>query len=89
MCYQPQPLPCASRPCTCTRSWQFSSLHIDEDYTAPLRVNNQGDFSCINETACVHPVDYEHYTRKNNLWGKGSDTTEGWMDGKEGFCAFC
>jgi hypothetical protein len=85
----PNPLPCASRPCTRTRSWQFSSLHIDEDYTAPLRVNNQGDFSCINETACVHPVDYEHYTRKNNLWGKGSDTTEGWMDGKEGFCAFC
>lgn len=44
-------------------SWQFSSLHIDEDYEPPLRVNQQGDYTCINETACVHPVDYDHYTR--------------------------
>ena len=44
-------------------SWQFSSLHIDENYEPPLRVNQQGDYSCINATVCVHQVDYDHYTR--------------------------
>lgn len=52
-------------------------------------MNEQGDYVCVNATACVHQVDYAHYTRKNNLWGKGSDTTEGWMTGSEGYCAFC
>jgi len=70
-------------------SWQFSSLHIDEQYTPPTRVNGQGDYTCVNETECVHPVDYEHYTRQNNVYGKGSDSTEGWQTGAEGYCAFC
>lgn len=70
-------------------SWQFSSLYVDEDYTAPLRVNGQGAHSCVNASVCVHPEDYEHYRRKNRVWGKGFDNTEGWMDGSQGFCADC
>ena len=54
-----------------------------------MKVNNQGDYQCVNETECVHNVDYDHYNRKNNIWGKGSDSTEGWMTGTEGFCSTC
>lgn len=70
-------------------SWQFNSLFIDEKYTPPTRVNNQGDHQCVNETECVHRVDYDHYMRTNNIWGPGADSTEGWQDGSEGYCAFC
>lgn len=70
-------------------SWQFSSLYIDERYEPPAVVNNDGDHRCVNETVCVHRVDYSHYMRTNSIWGKGSDSTEGWMTGEEGFCAFC
>jgi len=43
-------------------------------------VNNEGDYHCVNESVCVHPIDYDHYNCKNNVWGKGSDSTglEGW-----------
>lgn len=70
-------------------SWTFSSLYIDEDYTAPLQVNGEGAYQCANTTACVHPVDYDHYYRKNNVWGAGYDNTESWMDASEGYCAIC
>jgi hypothetical protein len=70
-------------------SWQFSSLFIDEDYSPPQRVNGEGDYGCVDPAQCVHRVDYDHYTRKNNWWGPGSDTTEGWQTGTEGYCAFC
>lgn len=70
-------------------SWQFSSLYIDEKYYPPLRINGMGDYRCVNETVCVHRVDYDHYMRTNNIWGKGADSTEGWQTGTEGFCAFC
>lgn len=69
--------------------WQFSSLFIDELYTPPVLINNDGAYQCVNNTVCVHPVDYDHYMRTNNWWGKGDDSTEGWQDGKEGFCSFC
>jgi len=51
--------------------WQFTSLYIDQDYTAPLIVNGVGDHHCRNESVCVHQVDYNHYYRKNNKYGKG------------------
>lgn len=70
-------------------SWQYKSLYKDEDYTAPTIVNNQGDQRCVNESVCVHPVDYDHYMRKNNVAGKGHDSTENWHSGNEGYCAFC
>jgi hypothetical protein len=70
-------------------SWQFTSLFIDEDYTPPVIVNNFGDYKCVNQTECVHQVDYDHYTRKNNVWGQVFDSQDGWMNGKEGYCAFC
>jgi len=70
-------------------SWQFKSLYIDQDYTPPLIVNDIGDHRCRNNTACVHRVDYNHYYRKNNKYGKGYDITESWMDGSEGYCNFC
>eukprot|EP01038_Epipyxis_sp_PR26KG_P006359 gene6359-8759_t len=69
--------------------WQFKSLFIDESYNPPILVNNQGAYECVNETECVHQVDYDHYMRYNNVWGKGYDDTEGWQTGKEGYCAFC
>ena len=70
-------------------SWQFTSLYIDENYQPPLIVNGQGAHQCVDPSVCVHPVDYEHFTRKNNIWGKGFDNTDGWMTGKDGFCATC
>ena len=71
------------------RNWQFKSLFIDQAYTPPLIVNGVGDRQCRNLTECVNFPDYDHYMRTNNVWGKGSDTTEGWQTGKEGYCAFC
>lgn len=70
-------------------SWQFRSLYIDENYTPPMIVDGVGAHDCVNETLCVHRVDYDHYMRKNNVWGKGQDSTQPWMTGKNGFCAFC
>mmetsp|Transcript_6182 Transcript_6182/g.8636 ORF Transcript_6182/g.8636 Transcript_6182/m.8636 type:complete len:1059 (+) Transcript_6182:817-3993(+) len=70
-------------------SWQFDSLFVDERYTPPLRLNGFGAHQCVNLTECVHPEDYDHFMRRNNLWGKGQDSTEGWQEGSEGFCAFC
>ena len=69
--------------------WQFRSLYRDEEYNPPLRVNGEGDYRCVNDGVCVHPIDYEHFNRKNNLWGKGADYTESWMSGTQGFCALC
>ena len=69
--------------------WQFRSLYIDIPYTPPLRVNDAGDYACVNESVCLHPVDYDHYMRSNHVWGPGFDSTEGWQTGKEGFCSFC
>lgn len=71
--------------------WQFTSLFIDEEYHPPLRVNNDGAYTCVNESVCVHNVDYDHYTRKNNIWGGTFyPNTEGWMDPtSEGFCTSC
>ncbi len=69
--------------------WKWTSLFIDEEYHPPLIVNDEGDHRCRNNTECVHFVDYDHYMRRNNLWGKGADNTEGWMTGKDGFCALC
>ncbi len=70
-------------------SWTFTSLFVDEPYDAPLIINGQGAYTCVNTTVCVHPVDYDHYMRKNNIWGKSADNTEGWMSGKQEYCAFC
>jgi hypothetical protein len=70
-------------------SWQFNSLYEDENYTPPLSINNEGAYTCVNETACVNRVDYDHYMRKNNVWGPSADNTEGWQSGTEGYCAFC
>eukprot|EP01040_Poterioochromonas_malhamensis_P007147 gene7147-7718_t len=50
--------------------WQFTSLFVDEDYSPPVKVNNDGVYECVNTTACVHPPDELHYTRKNNVWGR-------------------
>lgn len=50
--------------------WQFTSLFVDEDYTPPVKVNNDGVYQCVNVTECVHPPDEVHYTRKNNVWGR-------------------
>lgn len=50
--------------------WKFTSLFIDEDYSPPVKVNNDGVYQCVNATACVHPPDELHYTRKNNVWGR-------------------
>lgn len=70
-------------------SWTWDSLYEDQDYTPPLVVNGQGAYQCVNATECVHPVDYEHYMRKNNVWGANFDNIEGWMSGDEGFCEYC
>lgn len=51
--------------------WQFSSLYIDDNYVAPTIVNGEGAYSCVNETVCVHQVDYDHYHRKNNVFDDG------------------
>ena len=69
--------------------WQFTSLFIDQDYTPPQVVNGEGARDCINETVCVNYPDFDHYMRKNNIWGKGHDSTESWQSGTEGFCATC
>lgn len=69
--------------------WQFTSLYIDEKYTPPFQLNGEGAYSCVNETVCVHRVDYDHYMRTNNVWGPHADSTEGWQDGSQGYCAFC
>lgn len=70
-------------------SWKFTSLFVDEEYSPPVTVNGQGAYECINPDECVHSVDYDHFTRQYNWWGKGTDSTEGWMTGKEGFCGTC
>jgi hypothetical protein len=43
--------------------WSFQTLNIDTHYTSPLIVNGEGAFECVNDSACVHPVDYEHFLR--------------------------
>ena len=70
-------------------SWQFKSLYIDRTYYPPYIVNGEGDYSCVNTSACVHNTDYDHYLRTSNSWGPGYDDTQGWQTGQEGFCAFC
>lgn len=70
-------------------SWKFSSLFIDETYNPPVTGNGEGAHACINDTVCVHRVDYDHYTRTNNWWGTGTDSTEGWQTGHEGYCGSC
>eukprot|EP01035_Chromulina_nebulosa_P017824 gene17824-23435_t len=70
-------------------SWKFNSLYRDISYTAPTKVNGIGDYRCVNDTVCVHRVDYDHYMRTDNIWGPGYDSTEGWQSGNEGFCQFC
>lgn len=69
--------------------WKFTSLFADMEYTPPFTVNGIGAHECRNESVCVHLPDADHYMRKNNMYGKGHDSTEGWMDGSEGYCAFC
>jgi hypothetical protein len=69
--------------------WQFTSLHVDQDYTPPLIINGAGDHRCVNSDACLNFVDYDHYMRKNNVWGKGFDTSEAWQTAREGFCLSC
>jgi Legume lectin domain len=69
--------------------WQFSSLYRDMPYTAPLIVNGEGAHECVNVTACVHQVDYQHYMRTNQVWGNGFDSAVGYQTGKEGYCSFC
>jgi hypothetical protein len=69
--------------------WKWTSLFVDEEYTPPLVVNKEGDYRCVNESVCVHPVDFDHYTRKNNVWGQVYDSMDGWMKGDEGYCSFC
>lgn len=69
--------------------WQFRSLFVDEAYTPPLVVNGAGAYECANLTHCVHSPDYDHYMRTNNVWGKGHDSSEDWMSGTGGYCAFC
>ncbi len=69
--------------------WQFRSLHVDQDYNPPLVVNGQGAHACVNETACVHRPDMDHYMRQNNAWGPGVDNSQPWMSGQQGFCALC
>lgn len=51
--------------------WQFSSLYEDQAYQPPFIVNGVGDHRCKNESVCVHQVDYNHYYRTNNKYGKG------------------
>lgn len=70
-------------------NWTFQSLFQDEQYTAPLTVNGEGAYECVNVTECVHRLDYNHYTRLPNLWGAGHDDSEDWQDGTEGFCSPC
>jgi hypothetical protein len=75
-------------------SWTFDSLYIDIDYTPPLVISNNnnshdGAYTCVNETVCVHPVDYSHYMRKAQIWGPTADNVEGWMTGTDGFCEIC
>jgi hypothetical protein len=70
-------------------SWKFDSLYIDEVYNPPVIVNNFGDYHCVNGTVCVHETNYDHYMRTNHVWGSGYDSSEGWMDGTQGYCAFC
>jgi hypothetical protein len=70
-------------------SWQFSSLYVDQDYTPPLVVNNEGAHECVDPAQCVHPPEYGHYMRKSRVWGAQYDTTTGWQNGREGFCPSC
>lgn len=51
--------------------WQFTSLHIDDNYTPPPIVNGEGAYQCINETVCVNHIDYDHYMRQNNKYSDG------------------
>ena len=69
--------------------WQFRSLHIDEEYHPPVRVNGMGDHQCVNNSVCVHHTDYDHYNRQNNEYGAGADNVEPWMSGTQGFCSNC
>ncbi len=46
--------------------WQFSSTYTDETYSPPVIVNGEGAYDCVNVTTCVHRIDVDHYTRKNN-----------------------
>lgn len=69
--------------------WQFQSLYHDIPYTPPLVIGGVGGQSCVNETVCTHREDYDHYMRRNNVWGPSDDTIEGWMTGVEGLCEFC
>lgn len=69
--------------------FQFTSLFVDQDYTPPQVVNGEGAKDCVNETVCVNRPDYDHYMRKNNIWGKGHDSTESWQTGTEGLCSNC
>lgn len=55
-------------------SWEFTSLYIDEPYEPPLIINGQGAYTCVNQTACVHPVDYDHFMRRNNVWDSGTNS---------------
>jgi hypothetical protein len=69
--------------------WQFSSLYIDKDYYPPQVVNGEGARDCVNRSVCVNSPDYDHYMRKNNIWGKGYDSTESYQTGTEGYCSTC
>jgi len=51
--------------------WQFTSLYIDDNYIPPTVVNGEGAHRCVNKTACVNRVDYQHYHRKNNKFDDG------------------
>jgi hypothetical protein len=66
--------------------WRWESLYQNKEYNEPLIVNGEGAYECVNETACVHPVDYDHYLRTDHRFGPGYDNTMGHQTGKEGFC---
>ena len=58
--------------------WHWTSLFLDTHYTAPLVVNGEGAHECVDASVCVHPVDYDHYLRKQTLIGQFDDGVKGW-----------
>lgn len=48
-------------------SWEFTSLYQDKLYQPPLIINDVGETHCANDSACVHPPNYNNFLRPNEL----------------------
>ena len=57
--------------------WEWTSLFLNTEYTAPIIVNGEGAHECVDIDACVHPVDYDHYLRTDSTFGDFVDGFKG------------